>query len=400
MILSTDLNLASPGAGLPNIKHLVARLLVGLRRRTGTRESFLARFEGERRTIRQLVLTGSPQQPFRRVLIKRCAGLEDSSRNWSLWMTLDHLRIVNLEISRVIDCLAREVEPEGEASMAALKPSPEVGPEVVEAYEESCDALLRTVAGIIDLKTKLRYAHPWFGPMDAFAWFGMAGGHLAIHRLQIERILAGTAIDSLSPARQSSKSATLVAAIAIMAAMVFLPGCTTMQTPTTSKNPAENIRWPAAYEPSKAAFYISNEINIAAPPEVVWEILVQAEQWPDWYVGATDVKIRDSEDGVLRADSVMNWRTMDMTFESEVKEFEPPYRLAWESRKAVIQGYHAWILIRTKDGTRVVTDESFHGFLGVMQRLFLPNRLRRLHDIFLQELKIKAEAEMERRASK
>jgi hypothetical protein len=30
------------------------------------------------------------------VLIARPRGLEDSSRYWSVWMTLDHLRIVHL----------------------------------------------------------------------------------------------------------------------------------------------------------------------------------------------------------------------------------------------------------------------------------------------------------------
>lgn len=61
--------------------------------------------------------------------------------------------------------------------------------DVVAAYEESCDALLATIASIPNLKTAVRFAHPWFGPMDAFGWHALAGGHMSIHRVQIERII-------------------------------------------------------------------------------------------------------------------------------------------------------------------------------------------------------------------
>lgn len=183
--------LAPPGAGLPKLELLIARFLVGLRNRTGSRDSFLARFKQNRRAIRELIQSCPAGRASQRVLIKHCPGLEDSSRHWSVWMTLDHLRIVNLEIAGVIDSLAQGVPPEGEASTAAVKPSPIVGADVVEAYEKSCDTLLEIVAAHADLKTKLRFAHPWFGPMDAYEWFGMAGGHMGIHRVQLERILKG-----------------------------------------------------------------------------------------------------------------------------------------------------------------------------------------------------------------
>ncbi|MBX3389322.1 MAG: hypothetical protein KF691_07680 [Phycisphaeraceae bacterium] len=40
-----------------------------------------------------------------RVLIPRLRGLEDSSRYWSVWMMLDHLRIVNSQVAMVIASL-------------------------------------------------------------------------------------------------------------------------------------------------------------------------------------------------------------------------------------------------------------------------------------------------------
>jgi len=72
-----------------------------------------------------------------------------------------------------------------------MKPSPKADVTVAAEYEQSCDALLVAVAVAGDLKTELRYAHPWFGPLDAAGWHALAAGHMGIHRMQIERILKG-----------------------------------------------------------------------------------------------------------------------------------------------------------------------------------------------------------------
>ncbi len=183
--------LAAPGAGLPKPELLIARVLFGLRCSAGNRASFNARFARERAAIRLLVERCDAETGARRVLIKRPPGLEDSSRNWSVWMTLDHLRIVHGEMTRIIATLARGESPTGKASTAAVKPSLDVTGAVVAEYEDSCDALLAVVAEAPDLRTTARFTHPWFGPLDAFGWHALASGHMGIHRVQIERIVAG-----------------------------------------------------------------------------------------------------------------------------------------------------------------------------------------------------------------
>ena len=191
MTTPTEPKLAPPGAGLPAVELFIGRRLFALRRMTGNRETFNARFHTERELIRTLVSGCDAESGACRVLIKRPLGLEDSSRYWSVWMTLDHLRIVHGEFLRVIAALTQGMMPEGEASTAAVKPAVAVGPVVVDAYEASCDALLAVVAAAPDLETPLRFAHPWFGPQNAAGWHALAGGHMGIHRVQIQRILAG-----------------------------------------------------------------------------------------------------------------------------------------------------------------------------------------------------------------
>ncbi|MGB8169656.1 MAG: DinB family protein [Chthoniobacteraceae bacterium] len=184
---------APPGAGLPPLEHLIARCLFALRRSTGNRGSFTQKFVRERARISVLISNCDAAAGARRVLIRRPPGLEDSSRYWSVWMTLDHLRIVHAEMTRVIAALTNGRQLTGEASTAAVKPSPAADASVVADYEASCDRLLATAAAARELKTPDRFTHPWFGPLDANGWYALAGGHLGIHRVQIERILTASA---------------------------------------------------------------------------------------------------------------------------------------------------------------------------------------------------------------
>ena len=110
----------------------------------------------------------------------------------SVYMTLDHLRIVNLGIAGIIRALTREDATEIPAtSIADVKPDPNAGAEQVRAFQESSDLYLRLIERSDDLKTARTHLHPWFGPMNAFAWHGLATAHLGIHRQQLIRILAG-----------------------------------------------------------------------------------------------------------------------------------------------------------------------------------------------------------------
>lgn len=151
------------------------------------------RFLTERVRVRSLVDACPCSRRGERVLIERVRGLEDSSRFWSVWMTLDHLRIVHTSVVEILRSLEAGKVPPGEASTAAVKPSTSVGPEVeveVEvAYEASCERVLAMLNRTGDRRSGVRFAHPWFGPLDALGWSALSGTYLRIHRLQMECIL-------------------------------------------------------------------------------------------------------------------------------------------------------------------------------------------------------------------
>jgi hypothetical protein len=185
----TKPSLAAPGAGLPAPELWIARGLFRLKRLFGSREAFTARFEQERAAVREIISQCPVERRGEQVLIPRLRGLEDSSRFWSVWMALEHLRITNTVFAMVIKSLAHGKVPAKKASTADVKPRADLTADVEAAYEASCDAMLSSVASITDLKTAARYAHPWFGPLDAAGWHALAATHMGIHRAQIEQIV-------------------------------------------------------------------------------------------------------------------------------------------------------------------------------------------------------------------
>jgi len=163
---------------------------------------------------------------------------------------------------------------------------------------------------------------------------------------------------------------------------------------TLSKNPSSTIIWPEGYDPSVAKFYVQNEIEIAASPEVVWQILIDALEWESWYIGAKNLSFVNPEHTYLKADSQFNWETMGMKFpNTNIKAYEPDRYLAWESLKKSIQGYHAWLIIPTEMGCKVITEETQNGWLTFFEKTFQGKKLKELHDIWLSELKIRAEGD-------
>lgn len=155
---------------------------------------------------------------------------------------------------------------------------------------------------------------------------------------------------------------------------------------------SEKINWPENYEPSKSKFYVHNEIEINAKAEVVWAILMNALQWPNWYEGAKNVSFLTQKDTIINANSIFKWETMGLKFESTIQQFEPNKLLAWESKKKSIQGFHVWLIVPTEKGCKVITDESQNGWLTFFEKTFQPKKLKALHDVWLKELKIKSEA--------
>lgn len=189
---SSEPHLAPPGAGIPWLERLGARALIALRGCRYT-PAWADRVIRDECAAVLALAAAHPEVAGVRVLIPRLRGLEDSSRYWSVFMTLDHLRIVNLGVAEIITQLGRGEVPGRAVRTAEVKPSPEVDQAVVPAFAASCAAVIAAASSIDDPRATPRHAHPWFGPFSAAQWHTMAGFHLRLHRAQVKAILHAAA---------------------------------------------------------------------------------------------------------------------------------------------------------------------------------------------------------------
>lgn len=184
----TEPQLQRPGAGLPPLELALSRAGFRLLRRVFSDARATRLFFDEGRRVFEMArstplpLAGEP------VLIRRVPGMEDSSRNWSVYMVLDHLRRVNNGIARIIAALCAGEGGLEEVRIESVKPDPDAMVEVLGPYEASVERYLQTVKRNPRLAGRGTHPHPWFGPLDAHGWHCLAALHHRTHRRQIERI--------------------------------------------------------------------------------------------------------------------------------------------------------------------------------------------------------------------
>jgi len=180
--------LAAPGAGLPVLERWIAGIGIKLLARYASRDSITRRFTEEAERAIELARAIPEDEGRSRVLIPRMAWIEDSSRNWSVYMTLEHLVIVNTAVAGLIQRLCAGRETLQTVRVEDVKPHAEAGPEQANELEGLVARYGEIVTAHGDLRTAKRHPHPWFGPLSALQWHALAALHNRAHRNQIEQI--------------------------------------------------------------------------------------------------------------------------------------------------------------------------------------------------------------------
>ena len=137
----------------------------------------------------------------------------------------------------------------------------------------------------------------------------------------------------------------------------------------------------------EAPVVVEGEIEIAAPIEVVWDVLTTIEDWPQWNADVKSTEIA----GPVAPGTAFRWKAGPGTIKSQLQTVEPQHVIAWTGSWLGISAIHCWRLDRSDGGTRVQSQESVE---GVPARL-LPGRHRSVFErstqTSLQALKVEAE---------
>ncbi|WP_030912233.1 SRPBCC domain-containing protein [Streptomyces sp. NRRL F-5126] len=159
----------------------------------------------------------------------------------------------------------------------------------------------------------------------------------------------------------------------------------------------DKVIWPEQYDPKVSALYALNDIDVKAPPEVVWRLLVDAENWSSYFPPEDRVKVLTGKPE-LALGTRFSRVTVGFPMTLEVTEYEPFTRLAWattvDGDETGSTAYHGWVITPTHAGCHVLTEETQQGafFVEELGRKH-PGALYQYHQEWVELLARAAEAE-------
>ncbi|WP_197739902.1 SRPBCC domain-containing protein [Mycolicibacterium sp. P9-64] len=160
----------------------------------------------------------------------------------------------------------------------------------------------------------------------------------------------------------------------------------------------KKTNWPARFHPAVSSLYALNDIDVKAPLEVVWNLLIDAHNWSKYYPHANDVEITTG-DSVLSPGARFTWTTAGFSLVSVVQDFVPGERLGWDTFFAEghdgASAYHGWVITPTDDGCHLLTEETQQGaFLVEELAIKNPGTLHNMHQEWVENLARAAEAKV------
>ena len=177
-------------SGLPAFEHFYLNLFLKLGTAFRSDEAILADFRRSAADILRVVDENDLGGLSQIIRIPRLQGIEESSRNWSVLMVLNHLTQVNKGIMDTARALKSNSQPFDVVRIADFKPSPDVGEEAIDQFREGCHRYWSFAKSHQPLRTTVTFKHPWFGDLDGHGWHFLAAAHQRIHRRQIFKIMA------------------------------------------------------------------------------------------------------------------------------------------------------------------------------------------------------------------
>jgi hypothetical protein len=184
-------NLEKPGKGLPTIDALFLRYIgFPILKLLMSWDRGMKLFEHEGNKILIAVKSLDEESLFKKVLVPRTFGIEDSSRYYSPAMVLWHLIYVGNAIQEGIISLSNNESLDFVVKIENFKPFVEIDKNIVNEFKLFLDSYrIRIESNVKNKYIRNFHAHPWFGPLNPHQWLIMSAVHQAVHGRQLRRIL-------------------------------------------------------------------------------------------------------------------------------------------------------------------------------------------------------------------
>ena len=129
------------------------------------------------------------------------------------------------------------------------------------------------------------------------------------------------------------------------------------------------------------------QIQIDAPPEVVFEILSDLSGWPSWNSDVRSISVS----GPVQPETRFRWKAGGATMSSRLEVVTPSSEIGWTGKAMGINAVHVFQLEGRNGGTLAKSQESFRGLIPSVLKSYSRKILQRGIDGILSALKIEAE---------
>ncbi|MCB9555374.1 MAG: SRPBCC family protein [Deltaproteobacteria bacterium] len=137
----------------------------------------------------------------------------------------------------------------------------------------------------------------------------------------------------------------------------------------------------------RAPAHARDDILIAAPLELVWQLHCDVDNWANWQPDISRAKL----DTPLAIGASFTWKAGPAAIASRIEAFEPQRTMGWSGKAMGARALHVWHFDRRGDQTYVETAESLEGLVirmaGRKAQAMLEKTCRR----WLEALKAEAE---------
>ncbi|MGE0794896.1 MAG: SRPBCC family protein [Acidimicrobiia bacterium] len=103
----------------------------------------------------------------------------------------------------------------------------------------------------------------------------------------------------------------------------------------------------------------TGEIVVEAPADITWETLADLQSWPEWFSGVRQIRI----EGEVGLGAHFKWKVGGASLQSELVSFEPGRAIGWTGRFLGISAVHLWRIEPIGTSARVLSEESWKGFI-------------------------------------
>ncbi|MDJ1498293.1 SRPBCC family protein [Cytophagaceae bacterium DM2B3-1] len=129
------------------------------------------------------------------------------------------------------------------------------------------------------------------------------------------------------------------------------------------------------------------EITINASPQKVYQIMSEINHWAEWHGDVTEPTLT----GSFTKGSSFDWKSGGLTIHSTLHTVVPNQKIGWSGKALGAFAIHNWSFIEHNGQTTVKVDESMEGWLVYLMRTKFQHGLEESLQIWLKNLKSKAE---------